>query len=317
MLFPKGKNWCYIVPDKQTRCTSNCSLCRARNEEMWTVWLLKRQFHFQGELNSLKPAALSLTAPPLLTPLSVWFAKFELHSVSVNLSSSFTCFHSCWGWDEGSSGWELRDQLANSPFSGLCNHSPYFAVLSWQVKSLLVEVQIWQLKSWYATSHANVSVRDLLGEMDLSRGFGPEWIGLCCLIDPRFHLFFVCFSSFSVPHALFHSFLCILGAGGRSCQPPARPGRADPHWGADNWAAVIPWRIPAWREARHPRSALESCQPSGPWETAQVVYPLKHTGCYVTYGLKRLRGCGQMWILTSMVHIAVSWLYNIWFYRII
>lgn len=124
--------------------------------------------------------------------------------------------------------------------------------------------------------------RDLLGEMDLTWGFGPEWFSLCCLIDPWFNPFFMCFSSFSVPHALFH---CIPGAGGRSCQPPARPGRTDSHWRADNWTAVIPWWIPARREARHPRSALESCQPAGPWETPQVTYPWKHTGCCVTYGL--------------------------------
>lgn len=117
-----------------------------------------------------------------------------------------------------------------------------------------------------------MSVRDLLGKMDLSWGFGLEWIGLCCVIDPRFHLFF----SFSVHHALFHHFLLILGAGGRPCQPPARPGCPDPHWGADNWAAVIPWRPPAWRKARYTGSSLESCEPSGPGQTAQVVYPWKH-----------------------------------------
>lgn len=113
--------------------------------------------------------------------------------------------------------------------------------------------------------------------------------------------------------SLSHSFIHILGAGGRSFQPPARPGHADPHWGADNWAAVIPWQIPAWRKARHPGSTLESHQPSSPWETAQVMYPRKRTGCYVAYRSERLRGCGQIWILTNMIHIiAVSWLYNIW-----
>lgn len=180
---------------------------------------------------------------------------YKLHS---HLFSDLTCFHSHWEWDERSNGWELRDQLADSPFSTLYSHFPYFMDLPWQVKSLLVEVEIWQLKSWCATNHPKVSVRDLLGEVDLSRGFGPEWYGLCCLIDPRLHLS--------------HSFIHVVGAGGRSYQPPARNGCTDPHWGEDNWAVVISWRIPAWREARQPRSALESCQPPGPWETAQVTF---------------------------------------------
>lgn len=150
----------------------------------------------------------------------------------------------------------------------------------------------------------------------LEQGIWP-WVNRLILFDwsPIPPFFCVSFL-FLCPSCSLSFLLRISGAGGRSCQPPARPGRTNPHWGANNWAALIPWRVPARREARHSRSALESCQPSGPWETAQVVYLLKHTGCYVTYGLKRLRGCGQMWILTHMIHIAVSWLYNIWFYSI-
>lgn len=122
--------------------------------------------------------------------------------------------------------------------------------------------------------------------------------------------FFVCFSFLSPCY----SCICVEGAGGRSYQPPASNGCTDPHRGADNWAAVISWWIPAWREARQPCATLESCQPPGRWETAQVTYSQKPTQCYIRYVLKRLGR--QMWILTqkSKIYIAAFWLYDIVFY---
>lgn len=237
------------------------------------VWLLKRAISFPMGIKVSGAAALSLTAPPPLTPfISV------VHKVpaALYLSGSSTLFHRLWEWDEGSSGWELRDQLADSPFSGLYNHSPCFSDLSWQVKSLLVEVEIWQLKSWCATSHANVSI----WEMELSRGIWP-WVIWLMLFDWSPIPPFLCFSPLSFPRALCHSFILILGARGRSCQPPACPGLTEPHWRADNRAAVFPWRISAWGEARRPWSSLESCPPPGLGETAQVVHSGKHKGCYI------------------------------------
>lgn len=117
-------------------------------------------------------------------------------------------------------------------------------------------------------------------------------ISLVKSIYLRLHLFFVINPSVSLPCTA--SF--VTGAGGRSHQPPARNGHADLRWGTDNWAAVITWWIPSWREVRHPGTALESCQPWSPGKTQQVSYSWKHIGFCISYGMKIFKG--QMWMLT-------------------
>lgn len=150
-------------------------------------------------------------------------------------------------------------------------------------------------------------MRDQIGTESWSSWFTqrlsshPSYLQICLVnsIYLGLDLFFVIHLSVSLSCTA--SF--VTGAGGRSHQPPAHNGHTDPHWGADNWAAVITWWIPSWREVRHPCSALESCQPWSPGEIPQVSYSWKHIGFCINYGMKIFKG--QMWILTH-THVYIT-----------
>lgn len=149
------------------------------------------------------------------------------------------------------------------------------------------------------------------GDLALSESAYAVWL------IPDLTFFWAFFPLSSVPHAPFHPFLLILGAGRRPCQPQACPSCTDPDWGADNWAAVIPWRTLAWRKVRCTGAALENCQSSGPWQTAQVVYPRKHNECHVNevVWMRKMEFTVLWWNLDFDTVSAMYWIES-WFYNI-